>query len=374
MKKSLLVLMISCSYACSYVLAQNVGIGTSTPDASAKLEVSATDKGLLIPRVSLTSTNNSSPVMSPATSLLVYNLATINDVTPGYYYWSGSQWVRLSTGDAWLLNGNSGTNPANQFVGTTDAQALTFRTNNVERFRIANGNQVYALANGTANAPFYSWENDSDIGLFRASVDELGFSTAGAERMRIAANGNVVIGTSTPNHRLQVVGNVRFEGDFVNQEIQGVNNDAIQSIAYNASAVPINGTTISVTINDGNGVNNSGVLVTGFARIVNATTFTGNHSLAGYFLVLRRAQDPAFTVNPTICTYSSGICALRFPNGLGSTTSGFNMGTSVTYADMNLTPGVTYYYRLELYGNCFGTNGGTLDVYERNLTLIQIKR
>jgi hypothetical protein len=50
------------------------------------------------------------------------------------------------------------------------------------------------------------------------------------------------------------------------------------------------------------------------------------------------------------------------------------MGTSVTYADMNLTPGVTYYYRLELYGNCVGTNGGTLDVYERNLTLIQIKR
>ena len=35
-----------------------VGIGTTTPDASAKLEVSATDKGFLQPRVALNSTNN----------------------------------------------------------------------------------------------------------------------------------------------------------------------------------------------------------------------------------------------------------------------------------------------------------------------------
>jgi len=116
------------------------------------------------------------------------------------------------------------------------------------------------------------------------------------------------------------------------------------------------------------------VLITGFARVVNNTTMTGNHALAGYFLLLRRAEDPAFTVNSTVLTYGSGLCALRFPNGLGSTTSGFNMSTSVSYVDLNLLPGVTYYYRLELYGNSFGVNGGTFDIYERNLSVLQIKR
>jgi hypothetical protein len=65
--------------------------------ASAILDVNAADKGILIPQVSLTGTSSASPVTSPATSLLVYNTATVSDITPGYYYWDGTKWVRLAT-------------------------------------------------------------------------------------------------------------------------------------------------------------------------------------------------------------------------------------------------------------------------------------
>jgi hypothetical protein len=120
--------------------AQNVGIGTATPHSSARLHIEDNARGLLIPNVALTATNVAAPVTSPATSLLVYNTATAGmgatAVTPGFYYWDGSQWVRLlGGGEAWLLNGNAGTNPAVNFLGTTDNQPLVIRVNNQETFR-----------------------------------------------------------------------------------------------------------------------------------------------------------------------------------------------------------------------------------------------
>lgn len=95
--------------------AQNVGVGTATPNASAALDVTATNKGLLPPRVALTSTTDASTIASPAAGLLVYNTATAgtapNNVAPGYYYYTGLSWYRLSTpgtasGDMQYWNGS----------------------------------------------------------------------------------------------------------------------------------------------------------------------------------------------------------------------------------------------------------------------------
>ena len=81
------------------------GIGTTAPNASAKLEVSATDKGFLPPRVALTASNVFAPITgtsSAATGLLIYNTAsagtTPNNVVPGYYYWNGTTWIQISGG------------------------------------------------------------------------------------------------------------------------------------------------------------------------------------------------------------------------------------------------------------------------------------
>ena len=123
-----------------------VGIGTTTPNASSNLDIVSTNRGLLIPRIVLTATNVAAPITTPATSLLIYNTATagagLTAVTPGYYYWSGLQWERLQSGASpttgWSLLGNAGTNPATNFLGTTDAQNLVFKTNNIERIRVDN--------------------------------------------------------------------------------------------------------------------------------------------------------------------------------------------------------------------------------------------
>ena len=73
------------------------GIGTTTPDASAKLDVSASNKGFLPPRVTLTSVTDVSTISNPATGLLIYNTGNNNGLVAGYYYWNGAVWTTIAT-------------------------------------------------------------------------------------------------------------------------------------------------------------------------------------------------------------------------------------------------------------------------------------
>lgn len=160
--KKCFILIISLFLICiSTAVAQSVAINTTgtAADASAMLDITSTTKGMLVPRVALLSRNNTTPVTTPAISLLVYNTATagagINSVTPGYYYWNGTLWTRLSAGnEGWLLNGNVGIadpvvpatygtsviGAAENWLGTIDANDIVLGTNNIERMRIKQTN------------------------------------------------------------------------------------------------------------------------------------------------------------------------------------------------------------------------------------------
>lgn len=132
--------------------AQNIGINATgaAPDAGAMLDISATNKGLLIPRISIPNLSSISPIVgSTTTSMLVYNTNVTTGL--GYYYWDGAKWVSLSTdANAWKITGNAGTTPGTNFIGTTDAQALAFRVNNLERMRMLTDGKV--LVNTTAHS------------------------------------------------------------------------------------------------------------------------------------------------------------------------------------------------------------------------------
>lgn len=84
-------------FLCNCVLlAAQTGIGTTTPHASAKLDVSATNKGFLPPRVTLTSATDATTIVAPAEGLLVYNLGSVG-LQAGYYYWNGASWATIAT-------------------------------------------------------------------------------------------------------------------------------------------------------------------------------------------------------------------------------------------------------------------------------------
>ncbi|KRD09030.1 hypothetical protein ASE21_14360 [Flavobacterium sp. Root901] len=98
MKSKLLekILLICLVLYVSTVGYAQVGIGTLSPASTAQLDITSANKGLLVPRLALTATTNQSPVSGQIlNSLLVYNTAGVNDVTPGFYYWQTNKWVRL---------------------------------------------------------------------------------------------------------------------------------------------------------------------------------------------------------------------------------------------------------------------------------------
>ena len=69
--------------------AQNVGIGTSNPNSSAALDVSSSDKGMLVPRMSSASRT---AITSPATGLTVFDTST-----KSFWFFNGYSWVELNT-------------------------------------------------------------------------------------------------------------------------------------------------------------------------------------------------------------------------------------------------------------------------------------
>lgn len=105
MKKILFTILLVCICLFSSNLKAQVTIGSNTePNTNAVLDlISNSNKGLLLPRVALTATNNPSPTSAHTAGMTVYNTATTSvntgyDVSPGFYYNDGTKWVQLPLG------------------------------------------------------------------------------------------------------------------------------------------------------------------------------------------------------------------------------------------------------------------------------------
>ncbi len=226
--RKLIVLLVGL-FITEFGFAQNnVGIGTTNPSSNAilHLENSGSPLGLLLPNVDFTTLT---PLASEE-GMMIYD-HTRNSI----FFWNGSSWDPIVPG--WTLNGNTGTNSGTNFIGTTDAQDLNFRTNNLQRLNIS-GATGYLGINALADASSHMYvfrsaiAGSGDFGAGRSNVHAYraggSIETEGGTGWSYGAADVAILGTS-------------FWGNNFTAGVAGYNfNDYVNSTAvlgaqYNAS-------------------------------------------------------------------------------------------------------------------------------------------
>jgi hypothetical protein len=184
MKKITLIL---CFFSFISAFSQ-VGIGTIDPKATIDIVASdqanpSSEDGILVPRI------DSFPATNPIAdqdSMIVYLTTTDGTDTPGFYYWNNATTSWLPFGgskDAWELLGNAGTNPATNFIGTTDNQDFVFKANNIEYTRLTTKGQfeLSSIRNNMFIGKQAGESFDPSFGFARRNIyigEEAGFSNA----------------------------------------------------------------------------------------------------------------------------------------------------------------------------------------------------
>ena len=253
------ILIASCFGISIFALSQSVGIGTTVPNGSAQLDVASTSKGILIPRMN---TAAITAISNPGKGLMVYD-SSKNQLMVNMGTATIPNWQTIVSKSGWNLIGNTGTNPATNFIGTTDASPLIMKVKNVRAGFIDTGTNNTSLGFRTLDSVTTGTYN---LGLgYKALLS----NSSGVDNTAVGAN--TLPGNTTGSY------NTASGTGSLQQNSTGDLNSAYGAFSLNRNIVGVKNTAIgtsSLYWNIGN--YNTGL---GFESLNQNSTGTGNTAL-----------------------------------------------------------------------------------------------
>ncbi len=341
--------------------------------ASALLDMTSTNKGLLIPR--MTSTQRTA-IPTPSTGLLVYD----TDLS-AFMFFNGTAWGGINGNGVsdWNVNGNNifNNNTGNVGIGTS-APAVRLAVDSSIMVDQANSNQ------GFLDRSALYFGSDKSTGIVRSYLagssgrNGLGFFTKGTRRMTIDSTGQVGIGTINPLQTLHVNGPSYFVGNMgigsstpdyafenlfgYNYMFYGLGIGTVPTATYLLDIGP-NGSTVGTRFQ-------GDVRINGILNPSN-TLNIGNNAVIDGSLTVNNGKGVAYNANSgtnlRIYQFTTATFTAVLP-GFGLSAEGaiaFNGGFTgvprVFVGDIDVTGGASgelYRVQLQLYG-CSTTSGTT---------------
>lgn len=366
MKKLILLTLIPTA------LFSQVGINnnapTSTLDVTAKAPTGLTTgvDGLLVPRINL----QRAQVMSTVpTSTLIYvddiSVGTaagiaIDVTSTGFYYFNGTKWVALVTSSInndWHLTGNAGTNPANNFIGTSDNQNVIFKRNNVESGFLGTLNTSFGVGSlPQASTAFFSTAfgagtlpTSTGLGGSAFGYQALNSNTTGAQN---AAFGYQAARANTTGQQNTAIGYGALTAN-----TGGGNNVALGFNSLNTLNLTANGSyNVAVGTNAltglTSGAGNVGIGdAAGIANGGGVTLTSGN----GNILIGRNTTVPTATGDNQM-NLGNAIFGVNLGNNITALTANVGIGTSAPTTRLHVVANTANANRYNLFDATAGIN------------------
>ncbi|HWV66943.1 hypothetical protein [Chitinophaga sp.] len=136
--KSVLLVLLFLMLATAVSAQLKIGDNPATINKSSILELESLRQGLLLPRIVDTTL---APLNTAPDGMIIYHTATQSLMVRRNGYWSRLVDSLNASAGSWQLKGNAGTTTAN-YLGTSDNQPLSIRTNAAEAINISNTQTV----------------------------------------------------------------------------------------------------------------------------------------------------------------------------------------------------------------------------------------